>query len=136
MQCGTSKAVPGWWCSRTVGHDGPCAARQLGYVPIHGVKRPGLDSNLVRLGLHGFYFWWKLTRKLDEDEAPDLEPRVAWCGRGADPRPWPKRLRARWAKTRLARWLDWRFGPLAWTRERHEDRPTRLYWPEGDRWWL
>lgn len=115
----------------------PAPSRRLGYVPIHGVKRArrggfdALDCKLTRMALHGFYFWWKLTRKLDEDEPPDLEPMVRWCGRGPDPRPWPARLRARWARTQLATWLDFRFGPLAWTRERHEDQPTRLYWPEG-----
>lgn len=24
--CGTTVAPPGWWCSRTLGHEGPCAA--------------------------------------------------------------------------------------------------------------
>lgn len=24
--CGRSKAPPGWWCSRSAGHEGPCAA--------------------------------------------------------------------------------------------------------------
>lgn len=128
--CGTSKAVPGWWCTRYPGHDGPCAARRLGYVPAFAVKRPDtLDTNLTRCGIHGFYLWWKLTRKLDEDEPPDIDPAIRWCGRGVDTRPWPKRLRARWARTWLATWLDFRFGPLPWTREHPEDLPTWLYFP-------
>ena len=27
--CGISKAPPGWWCSRDLFHEGPCAARPL-----------------------------------------------------------------------------------------------------------
>jgi len=28
--CGISVAPEGWWCSREMGHDGPCAARRIG----------------------------------------------------------------------------------------------------------
>ena len=30
--CGTFKAPAGWWCSREIGHEGPCAARHNVYL--------------------------------------------------------------------------------------------------------
>lgn len=106
----------------------PPVGKGMGFVPMKDVKRlpkeadgfTGLDYQLTKLNLSGRFYWWKLT-----GEGDIVQPAVHWCGRGRDIRPWPKRLRARWAKTKLATWLDFRFGPLRWTRERPEDQPAR-----------
>lgn len=101
----------------------PPVGRGLGFVPLSAVIRPGgtdfgrLHYQLARMGHHGLILWWKITRRRDDPEYPTIDPIFEWCGRGRDPRPWPARLRAWWSKTALADFLDWRFGPLTWTRE-------------------
>lgn len=37
---------PGWWCSRTPGHDGPCAARQLSRFHIPGAFVAGFGFGM------------------------------------------------------------------------------------------
>ena len=40
-KCATSKAPEGWFCTRLLGHEGPCAAYRSHEVCIHGVGFPG-----------------------------------------------------------------------------------------------
>jgi hypothetical protein len=46
--CGTSKAPEGWYCTRDLGHDGPCAAkRQSGRPRISFDELPDHTMSLV-----------------------------------------------------------------------------------------
>lgn len=47
-RCGTSKAPDGWYCTRDLGHDGPCAAkRQAGRPRINFDELPDHTMSLV-----------------------------------------------------------------------------------------
>lgn len=52
--CGTSRAKPGWFCSRHVGHEGPCAAHQVTpgartEIKLEGDTAQEVWSNLLTL---------------------------------------------------------------------------------------
>jgi hypothetical protein len=38
--CGNTKAPDGWWCTRELGHEGPCAALPAPYLYEHGEPNP------------------------------------------------------------------------------------------------
>ena len=76
--CGHTKTPPGWYCTRELGHDGPCAARSMSDVLPLPTEVEALQDQLNHEGRRADMLSGAL-RRAEADNAR-LRRAVGWRG--------------------------------------------------------